>query len=479
MKRHEAPSVDEIKKATKKVKRKRKAKVVNGAAPPTSEPPDDATTFIEIERLAQLNVVAYQRQRDDAAEKLGFGVGVLDSLVRAKRAESAGGNRALPEIVPWPEPVSGAELLDEMAAIFKRHVILPTRAEEAAALWVLHTHCLDAADRTPRLGITSPTHRCGKTTLLELVTDLVPRALEADGISPAAVYRAVEKWHPTLMLDELDAYLPENEALRGVLNSGHSRGKGIVRVEGDDHDPVLFSTWCALAIALIGKLPGTLEDRSIHIELQRRSAGEKVERYLRRKRPYADTQRRCARWAADHVNDALCDADPEMPEEIADRLADNWRPLFAIADRAGGHWSGPTGKAREAALTLLQIDAAQSIGVMLLEDIRSVLTELGEVDRITSDTLAEKLKEKEDRPWPEFGRSRKAITTNAIARLLKPFHVAPVDMRNPETLKSCKGYYVEPLQAVFNRYLPPLYPPHPPYNRESATDPYATDIGGN
>ena len=47
--------------------------------------------------------------------------------------------------------------------------------------------------------------------------------------------------------------------------------------------------------------------------------------------------RRAARWAADHL-DALSGADPDVPAELHDRAADNWRPLLAVADLASGGW---------------------------------------------------------------------------------------------------------------------------------------------
>jgi putative DNA primase/helicase len=460
---HKAPAAKEIKKATKKVKRAKgkgegKPNKVNGAAlPPNSEPPDDATVFAEIERLAKLSVLAYQRAREGSAKSLELKVGMLDKLVEFKRTEATRG-KALPEIKPWHQQVIGAELLDELAATYKRHVGLPTRGEEAAALWTLHAHCHDAADISPRFGITSSSPECGKSTLLRLIGDLVPRRLTASNITAAATFRAIEKWHPTLLIDEADTFLRDNDELRGVLNSSHSRSEAfVVRTTGDDYEPTIFSTWCPLVIAMIGSLPATLASRAIHIELQRLAKGEHVKPY-RRAGPYTDLARKCARWAADNV-EALRDADPNM-EGIVNRAADNWRPLVAIADLAGDPWGGPTGKAREAILTLNQVDAGQTTAIVLLSDIRDILIELGEDDRVSSAELAKKLGEMEGRPWPEFGRSSKPITTNAIARLLKPFHVAPTKIRisNPVDglSETVQGYYVEPLQAVFDRYLPPL-----------------------
>jgi putative DNA primase/helicase len=400
----------------------------------------------EVKAVARLSRDDYELERRKIAKKFEIRLDYLDECVGRARGDKMAGGWTPPETEPWPETVDGVALLDELAAAIKRHVGVPTRGEDAIALWNLHAHCIDAADITPRLSITSPTPECGKTTLLQLVGDLVPRKLAASNITPAATFRAIEKFQPTLLIDEADTFLRDNNELRGVLNSGHSRANAfVVRTEGDNHEPVPFSTWCPVAIAMIGQLPATLASRSIHIELQRLTKGEYVEPYHHRKHPYGDLARKCARWAKDNT-DALCDAEPDM-EGMVNRRADNWRALFAIADRAGGQWPN---RAREAALTLRETDAGQTTAVALIEDIRAII---GSADRIASETLAESLAQMVGRPWPEFGKAKKPITQNAIARLLKGFKVQPVDIRHPDTGRPCKGYWTSALQSVFERYL--------------------------
>ncbi len=57
---------------------------------------------------------------------------------------------------PWAKSVEGAVLLDELTATFKRFLVLPEGSAETFALWVLHTHCFEAAHYTPYLNIGSP-----------------------------------------------------------------------------------------------------------------------------------------------------------------------------------------------------------------------------------------------------------------------------------------------------------------------------------
>ena len=144
---------------------------------------------------------------------------------------------------------------------------------------------------------------------------------------------------PTLLIDEADSFVKENEEMRGILNSGHTKAAAYVirnvEVNGE-HKPQRFSTWAPKAIATIRALADTLEDRAVIITLQRKSRMAKVERLRRRDSDeFAILRRQAARWAADTF-DKLTDPDPSIPDALNDRAADNWRPLLAIADLAGG-----------------------------------------------------------------------------------------------------------------------------------------------
>ena len=202
---------------------------------------------------------------------------------------------------PWPEP--DAALLPELVALCTTHGILPVGAAIALALWAVHTFTFDRFRVSPYLAITSPQKRCGKSTLLAVLTRLVHRPLLSSNISPAAVYRGVEQWRPTLLIDEADTFLARNEELRGILNSGHTRDAAYtIRCVGDIHEPTRFSTWCPKVIAMIGTLPSTLADRSIVIKLRRRLRHEAIQRIdPKALDPLCETLRRkIVRWADDH-----------------------------------------------------------------------------------------------------------------------------------------------------------------------------------
>ena len=242
---------------------------------------DDA----ELERLARFAPLDYERGRKTAAEKLGIKrLALLDSLVRAKRVElgldGGDGMQGRPvefsELVPWPEPVNGADLLDGLAKAIRAHVVMTNAARDTGALWTVHSHLTNCFLVSPRLGVCSPVKGCGKTTLLDVLGCLVHRSLPTANLTPAAIFRVIESHHPTLLIDEADTFLRDNDELRGVLNSGHRKGGSVLRIVGDEHAPRAFATYSACAIALIGVLPDTLHDRALIINLKRRLPSEKL-----------------------------------------------------------------------------------------------------------------------------------------------------------------------------------------------------------
>ena len=225
------------------------------------------------------------------------------------------------------------------------------------------------------------------------------------------------------------------------------RGSGHVRTVGDDYEPRMFSTWGPKAIALIGALPDTLSDRSIILRLRRKKSNETVDR-LQRGRVVSELEplrRKSARWASDNL-EALQSSDPAVPEKLNDRASDNWRPLLAIADAAGGKWPE---MARKAALELSGADDAndESVRTLLLRDLKDLFNGSKE---LSSAAIVEALGKIEERPWPEWKKG-KPITPRQLARLLAPFQVRPIQLWvNGE---NTRGYELGAFEDVFDRYL--------------------------
>jgi len=347
-----------------------------------------------------------------------------------------------------------AQLLEELASFVRRYVVLTEEQADAVALFVVHTHAFDAATATPYLWITSATPRSGKSRLLDVIELLVAKPLSTVNISDAALFRAIETKHPTLLFDEVDAIFGakarDREDLRGLLNSGYQAGRPAYRMGGPNRtDLEEFDVFCPKALAGLGDLPDTLADRCVRIRLERKSRSEQVERFRRREvAPEAEVmQLNAAAWADRHV-DLLRDARPELPDELDDRAQDVWEPLLAIADLAGGVW--PV-RARHAAVDLSGGEAREEehLGVKLLGDIKRVLETRG-IDRIKTVELLWALAEIDTSPWGNW--YGKTITAHALSRLLKDFRIKTMPVWvDGETVR---GYKREQFEDPWTRYLP-------------------------
>jgi putative DNA primase/helicase len=397
---------------------------------------------LDLDKLAKLEPVEYERLRKDAANKLGMRVTTLDREVESRRRPAFSG---MVSIKPWDKPVDGRKLLEELYKTLKQHMVMSGEGMIGVTLWIVHAYAHDAFDFSPFLDIYSPLPRCGKTRLLNTIGMLVPKPLSSSNLTSAVVFRAIEMWHPTLLIDEADTFFAKNEELRGILNSGHDRRSAYtLRCEGEERVPRQFSTWAPKAIAIKGqRLHATLEDRSVIISLRRKLKSEKVEPLPHDLNAYDDVRRRCARWVADNL-ETLKTAKPKLPATLNDRANNHWAPLFAIADACAGEWPKD---AREAA-QVLSPDEDQEVGVMLLQDLRDLFNQAGE--NLKSTTIAARLANMEDRPWPEYSYG-KPITPRQIANLLEPFKIKPKQVRLGHD--RANGYTPEQFKHVFKAYL--------------------------
>jgi putative DNA primase/helicase len=409
----------------------------------------------EIKRLAALPLVQYERARKGAAEKLDVRPSILDRLVKDEQAKNKpNGNDgkqghaiSFPEPEPWPEEVDGALQLDEIATAIRRHVVMSDHDLNICALWVVHTFLLDHFLITPRLAIRSPTMGCGKTTLLDVLEHLVLKPSRTSNVTAAVTFRVIEQHQPTLLIDEAKRIGDKTDLLE-VLNDGHRRGGQTLRnvAVGDNYEARAFATYAPLAIALIGSLPPELHDRSVVVDMKRRLPNERIEEMRAGRTKHLDLlARKIARWTKDHEG-FIAAAEPEMPTGIYNREADNWKPLLAIADTAGGEWPG---RARDAAMRRhAAADVADASQIeLLLADIQAIGRGMAEM---TSADLVKSLVALEGRPWAEMGNGR-LITQNKLARMLKPLRITPGNIRVGGQV--LKGYVFTHFDEAFDRYL--------------------------
>lgn len=406
-----------------------------------------------VERLASLEPMQYDRVRKAEAKRMGVQIGTLDRMVKGARGEAESEEAApFEDMEPWPDPVDGAELLSEIARTIRRFIICDPETVAATALWCTASWLVDHVNVCPILLINAPEKACGKTQLLTVAGKLVPRPAQAAGISPSVLFRMIEKYKPTLLVDEIETVLTkEAEDLRGLMNAGHTRDSAYVWrsvAVGDDFEPRRFAVFGFKALAGINadKLAETITSRSVVAQMRRKMPHETAERLRHAEPDLFDTLcAKLARWAADNAT-AMRMARPALPEALGDRDQDNWEPLLAVADLAGGTW--PV-YARSTAIKLCKGETAQSAGAELLADIKAVFDRRG-IQRISMADLLAALCEDDEAPWKTWNRG-KEMTPRQLGKKLREYGIESQPVKI--AYETSKGYKVEQFADAFARYL--------------------------
>ncbi|WP_280246348.1 DUF3631 domain-containing protein [Nocardia abscessus] len=330
--------------------------------------------------------------------------------------------------------------------------MLPSaHAEVAVTLWVVTTHLTSCFEYAPRLVVRSPEKRSGKSRLLEIADALVHEPLRAVNATVAYIFRSLDADPPpTLLFDEADTIFgskkvaEQNEDLRGLLNAGFQRGLPFGRTVGPNHLPMTFETFAMAALAGIGRMPDTIEDRAVVVVMRRRKPSESVAPYrTRRDRPPLDKLRvRIAEWAS-AVSGSLEGHEPDALG-VEDRAADVWEPLVSVADMAGGDWPQ---MARRAAKVMVDEagadDEASSTNVQLLADIKDVFASM-HVSFLKSAVLCDQLHHIEESPWKQF-----ELTPSKLGHRLREYGIKT----GHNTAKTERGYRIEDFHDAFERYL--------------------------
>jgi SAM-dependent methyltransferase len=388
-----------------------------------------------------------------------------------------------PPVNPDVGDIDTAGLLDDTYKFLNRFLVVNAAALVAGALFTGHTYAFAAAETTPRLSIRSPEAESGKSRWLEALEHVVRRGWYLIEPSIAALYRVTEKERRSILFDEIDTMLGpaahNAEDVRAFLNAGYRKGAKVPRCVGEGSKMTVkdFDVFAPVVVAGIGKLPPTTETRSIVVHMKPRTKGEPVERLrIRKVRPIGEALRaRWAAWAEAHTEE-LTEAEPDLPDELSDRMQDVWEPLLAIADLAGEGWAA---RARAAAQELFESrdQDDESIGRRLLADIRAVLDDPERDDpdddthgqAIASGALATALAAIEGAPWAEWSRDDKPISATKVAWMLRPFGIRPG--QHKISGRKIRGYLRSNFEDAWRRHLKDDREPDPdpPPSGESGT----------
>ena len=416
-------------------------------------PPENDTG--RIARLAALKPMEYDRVRREEAKALGVQAKTLDDLVKAARSADGEGRKSpFPEIEMHPDPVDPAELLNEVSETIRRFIVLDKEQADAAALWVAHTYLTDVAEVSPIAIINAPEKACAKTLLQTVLGRMSYRPLPASNASPSAIFRAIEAWKVTLIIDEADTFFRDNAELHGMVNAGYKRDGFVLRSEatGDSFEPKAFSVYGAKSIAGIAlekHLPDATMSRGIVLNLRRKLPHESVLRMRQADSGLFEViAAKMARFADDYAKE-LRQARPHLPEKLSDRAQDNWEPLLAIAECAGPDWLQ---RATEAALKLsVASEQSSSAGNELLADIQQIL-EARQNPKISTADLIELLVSDDEKSWATYNRG-KPISPRQLSRQRAVYGIKSKTVRLGQN-NTPKGYERSQFDDAFSRYLP-------------------------
>ena len=172
-----------------------------------------------------------------------------------------------------------------------------------------------------------------------------------------------------------------------------------VPTEDGGWEPHKFPTFAPIAFAGIKALPETLQDRSLVIKLKRALPGEQKQHLRDGDSPVLiECRRKTARWMQDRTDIP----DPDLPAELYNRVGDNWRPLFALAELAGGQWPDLILRAALDAVGTAHDPAELPRLLLSIRDIFAAK----KVERLTTTELCDALNKEEEGGWSQINHGR-------------------------------------------------------------------------
>jgi 5S rRNA maturation endonuclease (ribonuclease M5) len=243
------------------------------------------------------------------------------------------------------EKVNGSDLVKGLSNLIRDHIFFKDqRISILIAFWLLGTYLFETFNFYGYLWVTSPTIRCGKSLLLDLLSQL---AFNSTGrlINPsvASLFRLVAHDKATIVLDEMEKLRNEDKeefsALMAILNGGFQKHSIVTRIEKTKGGfaPMNFPVYSPKILAGINRVSDTIEDRSFKIEMTRKTKSERIQRLHLAKegKEFQRLRSDLFLWALLYASEVaeVYEGLDEIKEisSLNDREKDVWEPLLSIA----------------------------------------------------------------------------------------------------------------------------------------------------
>jgi hypothetical protein len=362
--------------------------------------------------------------------------------------------RSFREAPPWPGPVPAlATLLQAICDELRRYLVMTDAQIIAVALWICASHLVHSPHVRlpifPKLAIESKDPESGKSTLLMLVWNMVPRGQLYSRVTGPYLVRDVAANQTTPCLDEVQHYT--DPVLLNLIDASHLRSAAYIGIlvidKSGNYVPKQFCVWGAQAMARLGEFNAAQQSRSIVIWLRPKLLGE-ARAHLTdgTSDTLVDLRRQLAAWAATVTSWTR----PVLPKTLVNRTGDNWLPLLIVADLAGGDWPN---SARASAAELMRIERQATVTQRLLSSIWQSYQPDPEKDAIqflSTAELIEKLIADPDEDWSTMGPAGRAITPQWLRERLS--HLLDPPRSTRESAFGPRGYAFRQFKDALRRY---------------------------
>lgn len=363
------------------------------------------------------------------------------------------------QLEPWPEEVSLGDILNELFACNKRHIHQREEYRFLDCMYVPLTYVYDAFEFCGIISITSPVSGCGKTTNLDWFAKYCNNPCLSGNITASSLFRIVDAEKPTMLIDEFDSIYDEmRREISNLLNNGYQKGRGIMRVEANDNggrEPKIFDAFGPKIVSGIGAdiFSGATASRSFHKRLTKRPLTEPRPPRVTKIDPTV-MKRKLIRWANDNkaTIEKKAQSGLHIPEDLGDREADIWEPLFILSTLAGKVWEERMYKI-SVMLSNSAKDDTTSIPELILSHCKDYLSDTKK-ERVSSVELVGYINKQTD--WKEY--TNQSISAHKLASKLRDFGIFPETIHFPNHNKKLKGYYASSFEEAFRSYLPPTPP---------------------
>jgi hypothetical protein len=367
--------------------------------------------------------------------------------------------RGIGDVVPWPEAVNLNTLLNDIHKHRRRYVIIhDDHGAVATTLWTamswVHN---EIATHSPPLLITSADDEgnAAKTLLCSYLQYQTPRGKMVTDPSGASFFHMIDRNRPTLIIDNAENLFKRKKILIDLLAASWTRGIPVTRqVHGVTVEYDVFCPKIIGAIAGSNFLPPNAMGRAIHYGMLPKLKSETVEEFK-----YTDDdelltlRQKLARFALDNA-ERLRGANVDAPEGFDNRLRDNWKLLFAIADLAGGSWPK---RIRAAAVQLTKQYYEPSVGRQCLSLFVELFLTSEYEGMVTSAWAQKQFIADPTSVWVNY-KGKGPITQRGIADILASYQSTlggPIrpDVIHPRGRSADRGYKVEWFETAFRHYL--------------------------